>query len=178
MSGPGLERVRSGGVTFQITRSCYVHGNMALTRMPPTSLFAEDEHALPYFLWWTDVTVGQFRKLIHHPEVETRAYWIGSLLREANTRDVWSFVAPAEVRDLWPALVRHLGRKREMCWASREPSPGVYRTCAPATTRTRCTRSRPSAAGAPQPRSSARSPRSTTRAERPARVYASLKSSR
>ena len=89
---------------------------MIFTRLPPTSRFAEDDSALPYFLWWTEVTVGQFRRLIGHPDVDTRAYWIGSLLREANTRDVWSFVTPDELRDLWPALVRHLGRKREM-WA-------------------------------------------------------------
>jgi hypothetical protein len=41
---------------------------------------------------------------------------MGTLLREANTRDVWLFVQPQEIKDLWPKLVRHLGRSRSM-WA-------------------------------------------------------------
>ena len=86
------------------------------SRLPPTSALAEHDDALPYFLWWTDITVGAFRRRISDPDRMTRAYWIGALLREANTRDVWSFVTPAAVRDLWPELLRHLGRKREM-WA-------------------------------------------------------------
>lgn len=89
---------------------------MATERLPPTSNFAENDGALPYFLWWTHVTVGEFRQLIRDPEREVRAYWVGSLLREANTRDVWAFVTPDEVRTLWPFLIRHLGRKRGM-WA-------------------------------------------------------------
>lgn len=94
---------------------CDMLHEMVSARLPPTSSFAEDD-ALPYFLWWTHVTTGEFRQLIKNPETKTRAYWIGSLLREANTRDVWSFVTPEELRGLWPSLVRHLGRKRGM-WA-------------------------------------------------------------
>jgi hypothetical protein len=41
---------------------------------------------------------------------------MGALLREANTRDVWSFVRPDAIRALWPKLERHLGRARAM-WA-------------------------------------------------------------
>ena len=58
------------------------------TLLPPTSadLLLEDTH--PYFLWWTDITVGQFRRRLRVGERSERAYWLGALLREANSRDV------------------------------------------------------------------------------------------
>ncbi len=72
--------------------------------------------AHPYFLFWSDVTVARIRELCRSPDPETRAYWMGALLREANTRDVWLFVKPDDVRAHWPALQRHLGKVRAM-WA-------------------------------------------------------------
>lgn len=39
---------------------------------------------------------------------------MGALLREANTRDVWMFVNPRQIRYAWPDLLRHLGRRREL----------------------------------------------------------------
>ena len=84
------------------------------TRLPPTSpSLMEDSHR-PYFLWWTDVTAGQLRQFLRSPDIDERVYWMGALLREANTRDVWSFVSPREILDLWPRLLRHLGRSRAM----------------------------------------------------------------
>lgn len=35
---------------------------------------------------------------------------MGALLREANTRDVWLFVTSDEIRELWPRLIRYLGK--------------------------------------------------------------------
>ncbi|MSP63282.1 MAG: hypothetical protein EXR72_23655 [Myxococcales bacterium] len=87
-----------------------------LAPLPPTSPDILRDGARPYFLWWTDVTVGQLRGLLADPDRATRAYWMGALLREANTRDVWYFVGPHDVRELWPDLVRFLGRARAM-WA-------------------------------------------------------------
>ncbi len=75
-----------------------------------------DESARPYFVWWMDVTIGDFRRKLSDPDVEQRAYWLGALLREANTRDVWLFMTPAEVRAQWPRVLRHLGRTRQR-WA-------------------------------------------------------------
>lgn len=83
-------------------------------RLPPTSPDLEQDHTRPYFLWWTDVTVGEFRARLRSADPAVRAYWLGALLREANTRDVWLFVTPEEIRRLWPMLLRHLGRSREM----------------------------------------------------------------
>lgn len=85
-------------------------------RLPPTSTDLLDPATRPYFLWWTDLTVGDFQRRIAQDSLDERAYWVGALLREANTRDVWLYVRPDEVRALWPRLIRHLGRSRAM-WA-------------------------------------------------------------
>jgi len=82
----------------------------------PTSNDLLVDETRPYFLWWTDVTVGALRKLVRSPDAEERAYWVGALLREANSRDVWQFVRADDLRRDWPLLVRHLGRARPM-WA-------------------------------------------------------------
>lgn len=84
--------------------------------LPPTSPSLAADDARPYFLWWADATAGDLRAHLRDPDLDRRAYWMGALLREANTRDVWLFVTPSEVRDLWPRLLRHLGRRRQV-WA-------------------------------------------------------------
>ena len=85
-------------------------------RLGPTSADLLDASSQPYFLWWTDVTVGELHRKISTGTDDERAYWIGALLREANSRDVWLFVQPEDVRALWPSVLRHLGRTRAM-WA-------------------------------------------------------------
>jgi hypothetical protein len=84
--------------------------------LPATSDELTLPHTRPYFLWWTAATVADLRRSLESEDLDERAYWMGALLREANTRDVWLFVKPAEVRALWPRLLRHLGRARER-WA-------------------------------------------------------------
>lgn len=93
-------------------------------RLPPTSEALRDDATRPYFLWWTDATVGDLKRRLASPDLEKRAYWMGALLREANTRDVWLFVTADEIRELWPHLLRHLGRSRDMwAWLLRLPRP-------------------------------------------------------
>jgi hypothetical protein len=82
--------------------------------LPPTSPALCDPDSRPYFLWWTDATVEDFRRHLQDPDTGRRTYWMGALLREANTRDVWLFVTPDEIRKAWPDLLRHLGRSRAM----------------------------------------------------------------
>ena len=84
--------------------------------LPPTSTDLLRDEIHPYFLWWTDVTVGRFRELLRSPDAEERAYWLGALLREANSRDVWLFAGPDDIRRDWPHLIRHLGRSKPI-WA-------------------------------------------------------------
>ena len=85
-----------------------------MAMLPPTSecLWEDDTH--PYFLWWLDCTIGELKNHLADPDVEKRAYWLGAVLREANTRDVWLFTTPRQIRELWPHLLRHLGRTRDM----------------------------------------------------------------
>src|SRR5579885_1521328 len=93
-------------------------------RLPLTTEALLDDHAKPYFLWWTDTTVGKLKEYLGSSDPEERAYWMGALLREANTRDIWLFVDSAAIRALWPRLVRHLGRSRQMwAWLLQLPSP-------------------------------------------------------
>jgi hypothetical protein len=93
-------------------------------RLPPTTEALRLEETRPYFLWWTDATTGDLRRYLGSDDLETRAYWMGALLREANTRDVWLFVTPDEIRALWPRLVRYLGRSRGMwAWLLDLPKP-------------------------------------------------------
>lgn len=80
--------------------------------LPPTTDRLFDDSARPYFIWWTDVTVGEFKRRLTDEDPVQRAYWLGALLREANSRDVWLFTSPTQVRELWPHLLRHLGRTR------------------------------------------------------------------
>ncbi len=84
--------------------------------LPPTSTNLLDASSRPYFLWWTDATVADLRSHLASDDKEERAYWTAALLREANTRDVWLFVTPDQVRAQWPSLQRYLGRSREL-WA-------------------------------------------------------------
>ncbi len=97
---------------------------MSAPRLPPTTTSLLDDSSRPYFLWWTDATVGSFKRHLRSRDPEERAYWMGALLREANTRDVRLFVADDEIRDLWPRLIRYLGRSREMwAWLLGLPPP-------------------------------------------------------
>jgi len=92
--------------------------------LAPTSSSLTDATHRPYFLWWTQATVAEFRAKLVDPDPDVRAYWMGALLREANTRDVWLFVSPAMIRASWDRLQRHLGRSRPM-WASLLDLPDV-----------------------------------------------------
>lgn len=85
-------------------------------RLPPTTRALLDASRRPYFLWWTDCTVAGLRQRLAEGDLQERAYWLGALLREANTRDVWLFTKPDQVRVMWPYLRRHLGRTRSR-WA-------------------------------------------------------------
>ena len=97
---------------------------MTAGRLPPTTDSLLDNSARPYFLWWTNATVGQLKEYLASSDAEEHAYWMGALLREANTRDVWLFVTPDEIRELWPRLIRYLGRSLQMwAWLLELPPP-------------------------------------------------------
>jgi hypothetical protein len=80
-----------------------------MSSLPLTTESLLDDTARPYFLWWTDATVGQLKEHLAASDPEERAYWMAALLREANSRDVWLFVTPDEICALWPRLIRYWG---------------------------------------------------------------------
>jgi hypothetical protein len=90
--------------------------SMRSALLPPTTASLLDDEARPYFLWWTDATVRDLKERLRSSDPEVRAYWLGALLREANTRDVWLFTSADEIRSSWDRVVRYLGKSREM-WA-------------------------------------------------------------
>jgi hypothetical protein len=71
-----------------------------------------DASGRPYFLWDCDLTLEEFRRRLEDPDVEVRAYLVGKLMRQAKPDDVFTFVSPGVILDLWPRLVRYLGETR------------------------------------------------------------------
>jgi hypothetical protein len=84
--------------------------------LPPTSPALLDDSEKPYFLWWTKLTIAEFRRELRSSDREIADYYLAALLREANTRDVWLFVTPAQIRERWNGIARGLGKSRAM-WA-------------------------------------------------------------
>ena len=72
----------------------------------------DDPQAIPYFLWDDPMTVSEFRDNLRTASAADHARLLGKLLREARDTDVWKFTTPAEVWQEWPALEKHLGRRR------------------------------------------------------------------
>jgi hypothetical protein len=105
-SGTGARRSIRGS-------RCYDCG---VERLPPTTPELVEDATRPYFLWWTDATAGDLRVHLRSSDPDERGYWMGALLREANSRDVWLFVRPDDIRRAWASVRRHLGRSRAM-WA-------------------------------------------------------------
>jgi hypothetical protein len=76
-----------------------------------------DAQGRPYFLWDCDLTLAEFEERLRDPDPEVRAYLIGKLMRQAKPDDVFTFVRPRTIRELWPRLVRYLGRsRRQWTW--------------------------------------------------------------
>lgn len=86
-----------------------------------------DQQGRPYFLWDTDLTLARFTELLRTGDLETRAWLVGKLMRQAKPDDVFGFVSLDEIRALWSDLDRHLGRSRPMwqwlmnVWATPQP---------------------------------------------------------
>jgi hypothetical protein len=72
----------------------------------------DDPSAIPYFLWDEPMTVEELRRRLQTASPAEQTRLLGKLLREARDTDVWKFTTPEEVWRRWPALTRHLGRRR------------------------------------------------------------------
>lgn len=82
-----------------------------LSPTPPHLLV--DPQDRPYFLWDVDMTLDAFRARLDDPDPDIRAYFIGKLMRQAKPDDVFTFVTPKTIRDLWPSIERYLGQTRD-----------------------------------------------------------------
>jgi len=66
----------------------------------------------PYFLWDCDMTLTELQRGLQDTDPEVRAYLVAKLMRQAKPDDVFTFVSPKEIRELWPHLERYLGTTR------------------------------------------------------------------
>lgn len=78
----------------------------------PLSSDLDDPAAFPYFLWDDPMTNRELRERLKSASPPERMRLLGKILREARDTEVWRFTTPREVAASWPALSRHLGRRR------------------------------------------------------------------
>jgi len=72
----------------------------------------DDPLVVPYFLWDEPMTIEEFRQRLQTASPAEQTRLLAKMLREARDIDVWRFTSPEEVWRRWPALSRHLGRRR------------------------------------------------------------------
>jgi len=82
-----------------------------LNPTPPHLLV--DGKGRPYFLWDMDMTLGEFEIALRDGDRVERAYLLGKLMRQAKPDDVFTFVTPEAIRELWADVQPWLGRTRE-----------------------------------------------------------------
>lgn len=80
-----------------------------LNPTPPELLM--DAQRRPYFLWDTILTVDELRQRLEAPDIQSRAYWIAKVMRQAKPDDVFTFVTLEQIARDWPQLHRYLGDK-------------------------------------------------------------------
>ena len=90
------------------------------TMLGPTSRQLLESDAAPYFLWDTQQTVAEVRRIMPAPVSLERDELLVRLLREANSRDVWLFASWEQKDDAWPRIVHRLGRSRPVWELIRE----------------------------------------------------------
>lgn len=70
-----------------------------------------DAQNRPYFLWDCDMTMSELIEGLKNPDVEIRAYLAAKIMRQAKPDDVFTFLTLKQIAELWPNLVRYLGKK-------------------------------------------------------------------
>jgi hypothetical protein len=75
-----------------------------------------DSKGRPSFLWDCDLTLDELRALLSSEDLEVRAYWLGTVMRQAKPDDALQLASPAEMRAVWDAVLPYLGGKRAF-WA-------------------------------------------------------------
>ncbi len=78
----------------------------------PLSSDIDDPDAFPYFLWDDPMTNRELRERLKTSSPPEKFRLLAKILRQARDTEVWKFTSPREVTRAWPALSRHLGRRR------------------------------------------------------------------
>ena len=94
-----------------VLQSLQLFGNPMVKNLK-LSTEIENPTAIPYFLWDEPMSVEQLKIRIGDASRQERVRLLGKILREARDTDVWKFTNPDEVRQLWPELSIHLGRRK------------------------------------------------------------------
>lgn len=55
---------------------------------------------------------GKFRDLLGQEDDSVKAVLLAKLMRQAKPDDVFLYTSEAEIRRLWPRILRHLGQSR------------------------------------------------------------------
>jgi hypothetical protein len=63
-----------------------------------------DPNSRPYFLWDIDMSWSEFDRRLKSPDTGTRRWAMERLLNDGRWADIWSLVAPDEVRRELPHL--------------------------------------------------------------------------
>lgn len=79
--------------------------------MRPLTRDLTRDDLVPYFFWDEDVSIAEYKAVLRGHDTFERDRLLGKMLREANDRDVWSFVTPREVADSLDRLERRIGRR-------------------------------------------------------------------
>jgi len=66
----------------------------------------------PWFFWDVPVTEAELRERLKHSDPDTRAQWQARIMREARYSEVWEYLTIEDILENWPAIQRHLGRRR------------------------------------------------------------------
>lgn len=71
-----------------------------------------DSEGRPTFLWDCDLRYDELLARLSDPDPEIRAYWVGTVMRQARPDDALTLVPATEMRRLWPEVSRFLGEER------------------------------------------------------------------
>ena len=79
----------------------------------PLSTDLDDPDAVPCFTWDDPMTVRELQRALREASLPERDRLLAKILREARHTEVWRFTTVREIRERWPGLSLHLGRRRD-----------------------------------------------------------------
>ncbi len=71
----------------------------------------------PYFIWDYDLTEDDVRAILRGDNEYEKIQMMVRILESAHWEDVWSYLAPAEIRQHWREIYRRMRREIRDAWA-------------------------------------------------------------